>query len=266
MPRTALAVAACAALLAACASKEPAAPASPPPQQELPPIKVEEASPRTKAELRTELAAGYYERGQMEVALEELAAAEKFDPTYPKIYNVYGLVYTMIGEPAKAEASFRKALGMAPNDSELHQNFGAFLCTHGRARESIGEFEAAIRNPLYRTPEIALINAGKCSVALGDRAAADGYFRRALTVSPGNPVAAFNLGLLSYRTGKYGDARAQMRVVMQQSNPSAEVLALGACVEKRLGDRAAEQSYEAQLRNRFPDAPETRAVAAGECP
>ena len=52
-------------------------------QQQLPPIKVEEATPRYKAELHTDLAAGYFERGQYDVALEELAEATKFDPTYP---------------------------------------------------------------------------------------------------------------------------------------------------------------------------------------
>ncbi len=264
MRRIALAVLAVASVLAGCASKEPQTPATQS-RADQPPIKQEEATPRYKAELRTELAAGYYERGQMEIALEELAAAEKFDSTYAKIYDIYGLVYTMIGDPVKAEANFRRALSIAPNESEFRQNYGAFLCTHGRARESIAEFEAAYRNPLYKTPEIPLINAGKCSVSIGDVAAADSYFRRALGVAPGNTIAAYNLALLSYRTQKYDDARRQMRIVMQQTNPPPEALYLGACVEKKLGDRPSEQSYVTQLRNRYPDAAETKAIAIGEC-
>jgi type IV pilus assembly protein PilF len=43
------------------------------------------------------------------------------------------------------------------------------------------------------------------------------------------------------------------------------MLFLGMCIERRLGDRAAELSYVAQLRNRYPDAPETRAIATGSC-
>jgi hypothetical protein len=42
-----------------------------------------------------------------------------------------------IGELPKAEASFRRALELAPNDSEARQNWGWYLCTHGRAKESI---------------------------------------------------------------------------------------------------------------------------------
>lgn len=241
----------------------PPAPAVVQPQQ-LPPIKQEEATPRYKAELRTELAAAYFERGQYDVALDELAEAVKFDPTYPKLYSIYGLVYTELGDNAKAEENFRRALDLAPSDSEIRGNWGWYLCTHGKPKESIGEFEAALRNPLYKSPEIALINAGKCSAQAGDTAAADQYFRRALAMRPGNPVAAYNLALLSYRAGKLDDARALMRFVMAQSAPPPEGLFLGMCVERKLGDKAAEASYVTQLKNRYPNSAEALAIE-GPC-
>lgn len=241
----------------------PPAPAVVQPQQ-LPPIKQEEATPRYKAELRTELAAAYFERGQYDVALDELAEAVKFDPTYPKLYSIYGLVYTELGDNARAEENFRRALDLAPSDSEIRGNWGWYLCTHGKPKESIGEFEAALRNPLYKSPEIALINAGKCSAQAGDTAAADQYFRRALAMRPGNPVAAYNLALLSYRAGKLDDARALMRFVMAQSAPPPEGLFLGMCVERKLGDKAAEASYVTQLKNRYPKSAEALAIE-GPC-
>jgi type IV pilus assembly protein PilF len=257
-------------VLAACQSNplaprpEPTPPVPQVQPAQAPRIQQPEATPRQRAEIHTELAAGYYERAQMDVALEELGIAEKIDPTFPRVHNLYGLVYATIGELPKAEASFRRALELAPNDSEARQNWGWYLCTHGRAKESIAEFEAAIRNPLYRTPEIALVNAGKCSVAIGDAAAADQYFRRALQLRPNDPAAAYNLALLSYRGQRLGDARALMRIVMQQTAVPPEALYLGMCVEQKLGDAQAEQSYALQLRNRFPDAAETKAI--GPCP
>ena len=96
-------------LLAGCASNKPATPpAAPPPDPT--PVKVQEASPKERAAIRTDLAAGYYERGQMDVALEELGAAKVLNPSYPKLYNIYGLVYAMLGERAKAEENFRQAV------------------------------------------------------------------------------------------------------------------------------------------------------------
>jgi type IV pilus assembly protein PilF len=260
-----------AGFLAGCQTAPMAPPQPAPPQgpqiQPAPQVRVqqEEITPRQRAEIHAELAAGYYERAQMDIALEELAIAEKIDPGYPRIYNLYGLVYAVMGENPRAEAQFKRALELAPNDPETRHNWGWYLCTHGRARESIAEFEVAIRNPLYRTPAIALVNAGKCSASIGELAAADQYFRRALQVRPGDPTAAYNLALVSYKASRLDESRALMKIVMQQTNPTPEALFLGMCVERRLGDRASEQSYVTQLRNRYPDSAETRAIATGAC-
>ena len=259
------------AVLAGCQSN-PFAPAQPPapqgPQIQPPPqvqLYQDPVTNRQRAEIHTDLAAGYYERLQMNVALEELGIAEKFDPTYARIYNIYGLVYTVMGELPRAEAQFKRSLELAPNDPEARHNWGWYLCTHGRERESIAEFEVAIRDSLYRTPEIALVNAGKCSAAIGDVAAANTYFRRALQLRPNDASAAYNLALLSYKGGRLPESRALMRIVLQTSTPAPEALFLGMCIERKLGDRQSEQSYVAQLHNRYPDSAETRAIASGAC-
>ena len=107
------AVAFAAALLAGCESK-PLKPELPQQQpQAMPQIRQEEATPRYKAELRT-----------------ELAEAIKFAPPFPQIYTVYGLVYTELGDERKAEEYFRRGLDLAPNDSEIRHNWGWYLCTH----------------------------------------------------------------------------------------------------------------------------------------
>ena len=249
--------------LAGCATK-PAAPSQPPPPDPTP-VRQQEATPQQRAQIKTELAAGYYQRGQMDVALEELGNAKALDPTYPKIYDIYGLVYAMLGERAKAEENFRQGLALAPNDSEIRENWGAYLCATGREREALPEFEQVLKDPLYKTPEIALINAGKCSAVLGQNRSAEEYLRRALGVSPGNPVAAYNLALIAYREARIGEARAWLRPVMQQPSPPAEALYLGVCIERKNGDREAERSYESQLKNRWPDSAEAKALASGTC-
>jgi len=252
-----------AATLAGCATK----PATPPPapQQDEPPVKSQQATPLQRAQIRTELAAGYYERGQMDIALEELGAAKALDPNYPKIYNIYGLVYAMLGEPAKAEENFRQAIALAPDDSQIRENWGAYLCGTSRAREAMPEFERVLKDPLYKTPEIALINAGKCSASLGQTKEAEEYLRRALSASPGNPTATYNLALLAYRDKRVGEARAWIRPALQQPTPSPEALYLGVCIERKQGEPETERSYASQLRNRWPDSPEARALATGAC-
>jgi type IV pilus assembly protein PilF len=250
--------------LAACASKEPAA--TPPPVPEpLPPITPVEVSPTKRAQIHTDLGAGYYERGQMEVALEELNEAVKLDPNIAKTYSIYGLVYTMLREDAKAEENFRRALALAPSDPEIRANWGWYLCTHNKIRESLPELDLAIRDPLYKTPEIALVNAGRCSASIGEVDRAETYYRRALQISPGNANAAFGMAVIKYKLSRNDEARTYMKIVMLQANPGPEALYLGMCVERALGDRASEASYVSQLRNRYPDSPEGKALATGYC-
>jgi type IV pilus assembly protein PilF len=253
------------AALAGCQSSQPKTASPPPPEPQLPPPKPVEVSPPERSKIHSELAAGYYERGQMDVALDELAEATKLDPSNARAYNVYGLVYSMIGESAKAEQSFQRALALAPQDSEIRHNWGAYLCSHGRPQAAIPEFEQAIANPLYKTPEIALVNAGKCSFASGDITGADKYYRRALAAAPGNPTASYGLAFIAYKGRRYDEARDWLRPAVVQANPTPEALYLGLCVERRLGDRQAEMSYSSQLRNRYPDSAEARAINSGVC-
>ncbi len=263
--RSAATIATLVVLLGSCASPPASAPAAQRAPEPLPPVKTQEASPKDRAVLHAELGAGYYERGRMEIALEELNEAVALDPSNPQIYNYFGLVHAMLGENAKAEQNFQRALSLAPEDSEIRHNWGWYLCSNGKPRQSIPEFEIALRNPLYKTPEIALTNAGRCSAAFGDVANADSYYRRALARTPNNAPAAYGLALLAFRAGRQDEARGWMKQLMQQPAPAPEALYLGMCIERKAGDRAAETAYISQLRNRYPDSAEAKAVTTGLC-
>jgi type IV pilus assembly protein PilF len=122
-----------------------------------------------------------------------------------------------------------------------------------------------VRNPLYKTPDVSLVNAGKCSEVIGDRRRAEEYYRRAFQINPGSSVAAYSLSLLAYREGRFDEARALMKRVMAQSAPPADALYLGMCIERKLGDRSSEASYVSQLRNRYPESAEAKAIPPGTC-
>jgi type IV pilus assembly protein PilF len=261
----ALAVLAAAFALGGCASPPPAATTARQPDPLPPPVKLQEATPKERAKLHADLGAGYYERGRMDVALEELNEAVKLDPNDARIYNLFGLVYAMLAENAKAEQNFQRALAMAPQNPEIRHNWGWYLCSNGQPRESIPEFEMALRDPLYKTPEVALINAGRCSIAFGDLAGADNFFRRAQAAAPSNPGAIYGLSLVAFKQGRQDEARTWIRRLTQQSPVPPEALYLGMCIEKKSGDRSAEQSYVSQLKNRYPDSAETKAIPTGIC-
>lgn len=242
------------AMLAGCAATQQAKPQT-----------AEEINAQARARILTELAAGYYARGQHAIALEDLNEALKVDPAYAPAYGMLGLVYSELRDDAKAEQNFKRAIEINPQDPEVRNNFGWFLCQRGREPQALGQFELAVNNPFYRTPDMALINAGRCAGKLGDRKGAEAYLQRALNVAPNNQAALFMLANLAYKAGELELARTRIRSVMAYQAPSAEALLLGVCLEKKLGDKPAEASYAYQLKQRYPNAPETKQADAGTC-
>lgn len=225
----------------------------------------EPADPLTRAKIHTELAASYFEIGNMAVALEELRIALEAEPNYAPAYSVQGLVHASLREFDLAEKKFRKALELTPNDPDVNNNFGWFLCHTGKERQSIAYFLNAVKSPLYETPGKAYTNAGHCALRAGDLEGAEQYLNQAIRMSrDGALMARFEMANLNYRKGNFQLARQQVTQVLKSIvEPSAEVLWLALRIERKLGNRVEEGSLAAQLRSRYPDSPEYQAFLKG---
>lgn len=218
---------------------------------------------RNRARVHTELAAGYFELGNMSVALEEVNAAVRSEPNYGPAYNVAGLIFTELRQDRLAQENFQRALRINPFDSDANNNYGRFLCERKREEEAIRYFLAALRNPLYQTPERSYVNAGLCSRRRGDMVSAEDYFQKAIKARPNQPQALFYLADIAYSRGGYDQAKAHLRRLSDLAAASPEVLWLALRVERKLGDRDAAASYGTQLTRKFPDSKEAKALLAG---
>lgn len=223
----------------------------------------EESVMRERARIHTELGAGYYSQGNLPVALDEFTEAVEIDPSYPMAYTGLGLVYAALREDAKAEANFKKSLQLDPGSSESHNNYGTFLCTRGRIDESITHFMEAVKNPLYSTPASAYLNAGVCALKKKDVANAEIYLRKALQIEPLLHPAAYQLASIQYDQGKYQEARSLLQYALADT-PSPDVLWLAIRTERKLGGKDAEASYALELRRRYPESAEAKALISGQ--
>jgi len=258
MMRVALAV--LVLLVAACSSQKPDGSAERPAPDTRPNI----STPLERAKIHTELGVGYFENGQLGVALEELSTAVSADKTYAPAYNALGLVYMELKEYDKAEKSFRQAIRLDSSSSEAKNNYGMFLCQRGREEEGIRQLLDALKNPLYPTPDVAYKNAGLCARKAGDKGAAAEYFQRALKLNPKQPQALYAMAEISYLRDEYAAAKQYVtRYFAVAEPPGPEALWLAARVERKLGDRTALANYGMQLRRRYPSAPETKAFLEG---
>jgi type IV pilus assembly protein PilF len=216
-----------------------------------------------RAQIRIDLAAGYYQQRAFSQSLEELRAALAIDANSAQAYGMLGLVYMELGEQARAEEGFRQALKIAPDDSDLLNNYGWFLCQTGRADQSIPQFQAAAKNPLYATPARPLHNAGICSLRIGDEVGAESYFLRSFQIDPRNPVAMYNLAQINLKRGDLDRSRFYSRRLLDTYPPSAETLWLAIRIERKGGDRDSFNSLSAQLRRLFPGSREAELLQRG---
>lgn len=217
------------------------------------------------ARIHTELAGRYYEQGKYAFALEEIAAALKKDSDYAPAYNVRGLVHMALLEDDEADRDFRRSLDLDDTSSSAHNNYGWFLCQRGREQESVKHFMAAVKNPLYATPEKAFLNAGLCSKKAGKLNDAELYLKRALVMQPNMPEALLGMAELGYARADYAGAKSFLvRYLQGMKELPAAGLLLAARIERKLGNRNAEASYKVQLRNRFPDSREAQLILSGE--
>jgi type IV pilus assembly protein PilF len=219
--------------------------------------------PRARAKSHTELAAAYYQRSNLGVALEELRIATAADPGYAPAHSLLGLVYMDLKEQSLAAQSFERALNLAPNDGDINHNYGVFLCQTKREPDSIKYFMQAVKNPLYATPSRSWSAAGVCTLRTDRPKEAEQYFERALRLQPDEPAALLNLGQIRYKQGKMDQARLLVARYNKLDQGSAESLWLALRIERKTGQKVAEQSFANQLRRRFPGSPEYQALQRG---
>jgi type IV pilus assembly protein PilF len=224
----------------------------------------DETGLQTSMRIHTELAAGYFELGNMGVALEEVAIVLRADPNHAPAHTIAGQVYAQLKEDRLAEQSFERALKISPLDSTANHNYGTFLCQRKREEQGIKHLLTALRNPLYQNAGSTYVNVGLCARRRGDMAAAEEYFAKALQLLPNQPQALYHAADIQFQRSNFQTAKGYLERFTKVTAPNAEVLWLAVRIARKLGDENSTASYAQQLRNNFPNSKEAGALLAGQ--
>lgn len=227
------------------------------------PTSSDQTDNQKRARIRMQLAIGYYEQRQLATALDEIKQSIQADPGFADAYSVRALIYMEMNESRLAEDSMLHALKLSPNNPDFNNNYGWFLCQNGRPKDSIGYFEAALKSRAYQSPAKALNNAGVCSLKMKDDTAAERYFTDAFRYDTENVSTNTNLARVHYLRHDYARAKFYINRILKGETVTAEALWLGARIERKLGDRTAENALVTQLRRRHPNSAEYAAYLRG---
>ena len=212
----------------------------------------EKSQNRKAAESNTSLGLEYMNRGQYEVALGKLKKAVKADPGYAPGQTVLAVLYERIGEMDLAGKHYHRAYEADPANGDVNNNYGTYLCKTGKEDKAIEHFLAALDDPFYNSPSVALTNAGSCALGKGDLVAADDYLRRALKIEPEFPDALMAMVKLNYEQKNYLKSRAFLQRYEAVASHDATSLLLAYKIETASGDVKSASKYKRTLETTFP--------------
>ncbi len=221
-----------------------------------------------RARLRMELASTYYAQGQYTTALDELKQAVAIDPRLPAAHEMRALIYDAIGDKDRADASFRQALDLNPNNASVLHNHAWSQCRRGNYAEADALFVRAIALPPSPTQPVPLakilLARGVCQVRAGLYAEGEKSLLRSYEIDASSPATAYNLAAVLMRQGELERARFYVRRVNNvQEQMTAESLWLAIRIEHRLGNYAGRDELASQLRRRFIGSSEATALELG---
>jgi type IV pilus assembly protein PilF len=210
------------------------------------------------------LGAAYYKNGELAFAKEKLERARIQDPKNAQVHGMLGLLYSSLGDAAKADASFKTALKLAPADPDLLNNYAVFLCAHGMADEGVKRFELAAANVLYKTPWAAYTNAGRCLRDAKRSSEAAALYDKALKSLPTFAEAIYQYADLELELKQPAAALKRVDTFVNYSPaPSADLLLTGWKAARAVGDQLAAIKYARRLQTEYRDSDQARAVIGG---
>ena len=177
------------------------------------------ASPEVKpmaSEAQPVGAEAFIKKGDALVKEEKWAEAEalfrkaiNLDPNNARLHVSLGYLLIKQKKYTEAEAEYRKAISLNPNYALAHNNLGNELRRQGKYTEA----EAALRKAISLNPNYALAytNLGYLFIKQQKYTEAEAILRKAINLDPNNALAYNNLALALVNQQKYTEAEAGFR-------------------------------------------------------
>ena len=223
------------------------------------PVGPDQSQNEKASAVNVQLGIGYMQQNNLDLANEKLSKAINQDPESAPAHNAYAILQDRLLQTEKAEYHYEKATTLDPKNSQAANNYGAFLCRHGRERESEKYFLQALKNPLYSTPEFAYTNAALCLMQVGEpgeTVKAKEYLRKAIAAKSDFGPALLAMGNLLFDEGEYTAAKPYLDRFHLVAKPTAGSLWLAIRNTLQIDGQGDVTELAQRLGNEFPDSKE----------
>jgi len=215
------------------------------------------------AKTNIQLGIAYLQQGNYAVAREKLERSLKQNPKDPDVHTGLGLLYDRTGETKLADKHYQEALRLAPDNPDVSNNYAVYLCKRGRVDDGVERFAAVAANKYYRTPEVALTNAGVCLRGAKRLDEAQAKFAAAIKARPDYSEATVQLATLHVERGQVTEARKVVDTYLGAFRPRPDVLYAAVTVARAAKDKMSEEKFSRTLRLEFPDSAQALALKQG---
>lgn len=211
-------------------------------------------------EIHLQLGVRYLGMNKLELARENLQQALKENSHNTQAHNALAFLYEKLNQPDNAKEHYETALDLTPDDLGVKNNFGRFLCEHGEFEDGMALLVQASSSPLNDRQWLALTNAGRCQLGIGQKQQAENYFRQALQFNKAYAPALSEMQKIAYEKGDYWAAKGFLQRYLGVAGHTAETLWFAAQAERALGNKALANEYKKLLLENFPLSNEAKKI------
>lgn len=212
------------------------------------------------ANVYLQLGARYLSLNNLSLAKENLELALQSNSDSIPAHIAMAFLYEKLNKYDDARQQYERCLGLDPENLSLQNNYGRFLCDRRDFDKGMALLTKASSNMLNETPWMALTNAGRCQMAMGDKKKASTYFEKALQANPDYAPLLLEMQKMSYQNGDFKASREYLERYLTVATQTPDTLWVAIQTEQALGNEMLVKEYTALLLEKFPYSNEAKQI------
>ncbi len=213
------------------------------------------------------LAAGYFDAGDMAGARRNANNALRIDPRHSAAFTVLAMVFQREGDIELAAENFRRAISLDKNNSRARNNYAALLFSQQDYAEAYAQLEQVVTDSTYEGRATAFENLGRSALMVDKKPEAAAAFQRALQLNSNLYLSSLELARIRYDQENWQAARMAFSqylttVAFYNLPHSPKALLAGVLIEGKFQNEKIVRDFSLLLTTLYQDSPEYQVYQA----